>query len=61
MSQYDYTQERSDAKSGDPHVAEPIPGRVAHPEERAIEFGLRMAWQASPAPAAPELGREDHS
>jgi len=61
MNQYDYTQERSDAKSGDPHVAEPIPGKVAHPEERAIEFGLRVAWPANPPPAEQELGREGHS
>jgi hypothetical protein len=61
MSRYDYTQERSDTKSGDPYVAEPIPGKVAHPEERAIEFGSRVAWQANPAPAEPELGREGHS
>jgi len=61
MSQYDYTREHPGVKSSDTSVAEPIPGKIAHPEERATELGARVVWQDSLARAEPEPEREDHS
>ena len=61
MSQYDCAREHPGVKSGDKYVAEPIPEKVAHPEEQATELGSRVVWQDSLAPAEPEPEREDHS